>query len=177
MSPTGIPGQTGEFNGVRPVFERAALAPARPLFARLDRLAPLQRDLELQRVAAANVRARPGTWARNLAANAVRLWFLVPTRPAPPAGAVAMYLLFNTVLLLACAWASVRLWRRRRALPPAVLPLAAFAFAGLGIHLLPSADPRMTLPLVPVLVWLIAVARGASARPAPATGVRSSADA
>jgi hypothetical protein len=91
MSPTGIPGQTGEFNGVRPVFERASLAPARPLFRRLDRLAPLQRDLELQRVAAENVRARPGAWGRNLAANAVRLWFLVPTRPAPPLGTVVMY--------------------------------------------------------------------------------------
>jgi hypothetical protein len=170
MSPTGIPGQTGEFNGARTVFERPSLAPARPLFARLDRLAPLERDLELQRVAAANVRARPGGWARNLAANAVRLWFLVPTRPAPPTGAVAMYILFDTALLLACGWATVALWRRRRSLPAAVVPLAAFAFAGLAIHLLPSADPRMTLPLVPVLIALVAVARAAGRQaqnPAP----------
>jgi hypothetical protein len=44
------------------------------------------------------------------------------------------------------------------------VPLAAFAVAGLGIHLLPSADPRMTLPLVPVLVWLIVVATDEFAR-------------
>jgi hypothetical protein len=158
MSPTGVPGQTGEFNGVRSVFERAELAPARPLFRRLDRLPPLQRDLELRRVAAANVRAGPGRYARNLAANAVRLWFLVPTRPAPPAGAVAMYAAFNGALLAALAWAAAVLVRRRRRLPAVALAFALFAAAGLGIHLLPSADPRMTLPLLPPLVWLVALA-------------------
>ena len=163
MSPTGVPGETGEFHGATTVFEQAELAPVRPLFRRLDRLAPLERDLELQRVARANVRERPATWARNVAANTVRLWYLVPTRPAPPAGAVAMYVVFNTALLAACAWAAVTLRRRRRrrggdGLPALTVPAAAFAAAGLGIHLIPSADPRMALPLVPVLVWLVVVA-------------------
>lgn len=160
MSPTGVPGETGEFHGERTVFEQAALAPARPLFRRLERLAPLQRDLALQRIARANIRARPAAWVRNVAANTARLWFLVPTRPAPPAGTVALYGLFSTALLGALAWAAVVLIRRRGdGGPPALTaPVAAFALAGLGIHLIPSADPRMTLPLVPPLVWLVAVA-------------------
>lgn len=173
MSPTGVPGQTGEFNGVRPVFERPELAAARPLFRRLDRLSPLERDLALQRIARDNVTARPAAWARNLAANAARLWFLVPTRPAPAAGTVAIYATFNTALLLACAWAAVALVRRRQRgepLPAPVVPFAVFALGGVAIHLPPSADPRMTLPLVPVLVWLVVVA--ASGRRHAATPAR-----
>jgi len=169
MSPTGWPGQTGEFHGARTVFEQSALAPARPLFRRLESLAPLQRDLALQRIARANVRARPPAWVRNVAANTARLWLLVPTRPGPPAGAVAMYVLFNTALLIALGWAAAVLVRRRRdgTLPALTGPVAAFAAAGLAIHLIPSADPRMTLPLVPLLVWLVAVA--AAHRSAPRT--------
>ncbi len=160
MSPTGVPGETGEFHGERTVFEQAALAPARPLFGRLGRLAPLQRDLALQRIARADIRARPAAWVRNVAANTARLWLLVPTRPAPPAGTAAMYVAFNTALLGALAWAAGVLIRSRRdeTLPALTAPVAAFAVAGLGIHLIPSADPRMTLPLVPLLVWLVAMA-------------------
>ncbi len=171
MSPTGMAGQTGEFHGQRTVFKQAALAPARPLFRRLERLAPLQRDLALQRIARANIRARPAAWVRNVAANTARLWFLVPTRPAPPAGAGAVYVLFNTTLLMALAWAAAVLVRRRDGdLPALTAPVVAFAAAGLGIHLIPSADPRMALPLVPLLVWLVALAaaqRSTTRRGAP----------
>jgi len=31
---------------------------------------------------------------------------------------------------------------------------AAFAVVGVAVHLLPSAEPRMMLPLAPVLIWL-----------------------
>jgi hypothetical protein len=166
MSPTGVAGQTGEFHGVRPVFEQPALAPYRPLFRRLERLTPLERDLALQRLARANVRARPAAYARNLAANASRLWFGVPMRPAPPPGTVALHLLFNTALLAALGW--VALVRRR--LPPVAPAFAACAAAGAGIHLLPSADPRMLLPLVPIAVWLVTVALSRTTSPTSARG-------
>jgi len=158
MSPTGVPGETGEFHGVRPVFEDAALAPVRPLFRRLNTMPPLARDRELRRVAIQNVRARPAAYARNLAANTARLWFLLPTRPRPPLGTVVLFALPGALLLAALGWSAPRLWRARRALPAEAPALAAFAVLGLGIHLIPSADPRMTLPLVPVLVWFVVLA-------------------
>jgi hypothetical protein len=70
-------------------------------------------------------------------------------------------------------WAARSLLRRRHALAPETLPFAALAGLGLAIHVLPSADPRMTLPMIPLLVWLVVYAssrrsRGAQAVEAPA---------
>jgi hypothetical protein len=159
MSPTGVPGETGEFHGVRTVFRDPALAPYRPLLRRLERLAPLDRDLALQRLARANMTAHPREYARNVAANSARLWFLVPTRPAPPAGTVLLYATFNGALLLACGWALLAVLRRRPVMPPEAPALLAFAVVGVALHVPPSADPRMLLPVVPVLVWLVLMTR------------------
>jgi hypothetical protein len=165
MSPTGVPGQTGEFHGLRPALGLPELAPVHPLLARVESLGPGARDRELQRVAMTNVRARPGVYVRNLAANAARLWFAVPSRPGPPAGTVVLFAGFGTALLVAVGWAAAVLWRvRARAagarprLPSETGPVVLFAALGLAVHLPPSADPRMTLPLVPVLLWLVVTA-------------------
>jgi hypothetical protein len=172
MAPGGPPGATGEFHGVRPVFTDPALAPVRPLFRRLERLGPLARDRELRRLAADRVRRDPAGYARNVAANAARLWFLLPTRPRPPAGTIALFAGFALLLLAALARTAWTVVRRRPSLPPEAAGLTAFAVLGLGVHLPPSADPRMTLPLVPVLVWLVVVVARAPVAGAPGHGTR-----
>ncbi len=157
MAPGGPPGSTGEFHGVRPVFTDPALASARPLLRRLDRLGPLERDRALRHLAAERVRRDPAGYARNVAANVARLWVALPARPAPPAGTVVLFAGFALLLLAALARTAWTLVRDRPRLPAEAAGLALFALLGLGVHVPPSADPRMTLPLVPVLIWLVVV--------------------
>jgi 4-amino-4-deoxy-L-arabinose transferase-like glycosyltransferase len=174
MSPT-LPGETGQWHSPLRVYRDPALAPYRPFFHRLDAVHPLTSDLELRRRAVANVRARPRAYARNLAANVSRLLFSVPTRsPRSPAELGAL-ILCNGALLLGLGWAAPRLWRARGrgVLPPETVPFALLAALAVAIHLPPSASPRMLLPVVPLLVWLVAHAGHARAD-APAPGSRPS---
>lgn len=157
MSPT-LPGETGQWHSPILVFQDPAFAPYRPWFHHLDAVPPLRSDLELRRRAAANIRARPLAYGRNLAANASRLLFSAPTRPRPSPDKLAFYLLFNGSLLVATAWAARVLWRRRTHLPPETRPIALFAALAIAVHLPPSASPRMLLPIVPALIWLVALA-------------------
>ena len=161
MSPT-LPGETGQWHSPVLVFRDPALAPYRAWFHHLDAVPPLRSDLELRHRAAANVRAKPLAYVRNLAANTSRLLFFVPSRPGPAPGAVAFYVLFNGSLVVATAWAARALWRRRRVLPPETAPIALFAAIAIAVHLPPSASPRMLLPIVPALIWLVAMAAARS---------------
>jgi hypothetical protein len=62
-------------------------------------------------------------------------------------------------------------------MPPETVPFLLFAGLGLVVHLLPTAEPRMVVPLIPVPLWLIGqafyrrspVALPATAPLAPAT--------
>ena len=155
MSPT-LPGETGQWHSPVRVFRDPALAPYRPLFARLDEVHPLASDLELRRRAVENIRAQPLRYARNLAANAARLVVFSPTRPGQQPGEIAVLALANGALLAGLAWAARQLWRRRRSALPETAPFALFVLLGVLIHVPPSASPRMLMPLVPVLVWLVA---------------------
>ena len=161
MSPT-LPGETGQWHSPVLVFRDPAFASYRAWFHHLDAVPPLRSDLELRHRAAANVRAKPLAYARNVAANASRLLFSVPSRPGPAPGTVAFYVLFNGSLVVATAWATRALWRGRRVLPPETAPIALFAAMAIAVHLPPSASPRMLLPIVPELIWLVALA---AARP------------
>lgn len=158
MSPTGGRIETGQWHAEHSVFKDPTLSRYRELFTRLHRLAPVQRDQGLRRAAAANVRARPVLYLRNLATNVVRLWFLEPFRPRPPTVLVIAYLAVNSLFLAAIGWAAVLLARRRPGLPSETLPFATFAAGALVIHLIPSAEPRMALPAVPALLWLVVYA-------------------
>ncbi|GAC1321072.1 MAG: hypothetical protein NVSMB25_14300 [Thermoleophilaceae bacterium] len=160
MSPTAGPGQSGQWHSGHAVFHEPALAGYRPYSIRLGRLAPLARDLELQRSALSNIRARPPSYVRNVAANLGRLWFMLPYSPSPPAAVLLLYGAFNLVLLAGLAWAVGILIRARRRLPPETLPMAAIAVAGLGVHLPLSAEPRLLLPLVLPMIWMITQAAG-----------------
>ena len=157
MSPTA-PGETGQWHSPVRVFRDPALATYRPLFRRLDAVHPLESDRVLRRLAMDNVRADPAAYARNLVANTARLFFWAPMRSSRPGALVALCVLFNGLLLLAAAWAVRTLWRRRGTLPPETVPLALFAALAIVVHVPPSASPRMLLPVVPVLVWLVALA-------------------
>lgn len=157
MSPT-LPGQTGQWHSPDKVAKRPELTAFRPMFRRVHRMGPQAGDRWLRDRAIENIRARPATYLRNVAANTTRLLFAVPMRPRLSAFGIGIFVVCNGLLLLAGSWAAAVLWRRRRSLAPEVAPLAIFAGLALAIHLPPSASPRMLLPIVPVLVWLVAQA-------------------
>ena len=157
MSPT-LPGETGQWHEPAKVAGDPAVAAYAPLFRRLASLHPLESDRRLRELALANIRARPLAYARNLAANAARLVFSVPMRPRLPVLGIAVYVLFNSLVVGGVAWAAAVLWRRRGALAPETAPIALFAALAIAVHLPTSASPRMFLPVVPALLWLVAQA-------------------
>lgn len=164
MSPT-LPGETGEWHDPQRLDLNPEVAALRPLFGRLERVHPVESDRVLRERAVANIRARPLAYARNLAANTSRLLFSVPMRPGITSLGVGVYVLFNGLLLASVAWAAPVLWRRRRVLPHETLPIALFAGLAVAVHLPPSASPRMLLPVVPALLWLVAQAWAVRRRP------------
>ena len=161
MSPTGVPGETGQWHSPLRVFRDDRFAAYRPFFRRLDEVHPLTSDRVLEREALRNIRAEPLLYARNLAANVSRLLVFAPASPARPPAQHLLLGLFNGLLLAGLAWAVPRL-RRQEPRDPRTIPFALFAALAVAIHLPPSASPRMFIPIVPVLVHLIA--QGAEVR-------------
>lgn len=164
MSPNS-PGESGQWHRESTVFQDQALRDQRPLWRGLERLDPLRRDDELRRVAIDNIRAEPKRYLRNLAANTTRLFFLVPMRPARSPVVVGGCLAFNGFLLAGALWAAVRLRRTRRRRPrlPEAVPFALLAALFVAVHVPFSANPRLLMPVVPVLLWF--VVHGASLVP------------
>lgn len=150
------PGQLGEWHSARTVATDPALAGYRPFFDQLATLTPLQRDLRLDHVAIAQAVGHPAKYALNLLANLGRMFFGFPFSFTLSASTIAGAIAFNGALLAGLAAAVRRLWRARSSLPPETLPFALFAALGFTVHLLPSAEPRMLLPILPVFIWLIA---------------------
>jgi hypothetical protein len=160
MSPTG-PGETGAWHEPSSVFTDPALARQRPFFAHLRTLDAVRYDDALRARATANIEAHPAAYARNLLANAARLFFAAPMRPELSFARVGVNVLFNGLLLAGLVWAAVLARRRRLAVAPETVPFAVFAALAILVHLPPSASPRMLLPIVPVLLWLVAQVDGA----------------
>ncbi len=131
-----------------------ALAAYRPFFAHLSALTPLRRDLALQHAALAGIAAHPAGYALNLLANVGRMLVAAPFSAGLAPRLVGGYALCTIGLLGVLVWALARTWPHRRRLPRTAAPFAAFAVAGFLIHLAPSAEPRLVMPLVPLLVWL-----------------------
>lgn len=155
MSPTR-PGETGQWHGPDEVARDPALTAFRPLFARVGHLDPVASDATLRAHAMANVRARPVTYVRNVVANVGRLFFAVPMRPELSAMRLASDLACNGGLLLGVGWSLAALWRRRRSGPPETGPIVWFVVVAVALHLPASASPRMLLPIVPALLWIVA---------------------
>lgn len=166
-------GQLGAWHGVHTVFLDPTLAAYRPFFAHVSALTPLRRDLALQHAALADITAHPAGYALDLLANVGRMLVAAPFSVGLAPRLVGGYTLFTLALLGALAWALTRAWPHRRRLPRTAAPFAAFALGGFLVHLAPSAEPRLVMPLVPLLVWLTlhaaAVTRGQEiVRPAAA---------
>ena len=96
----------------------------------------------------------------NLVANAARMWAGLPfSFRLAPAVLVGLWA-SNLELLAGLARAAGRAIRARTAryaavrVDPAARAFAAFAVVGVTVHLLPSAEPRMMVPLAPVVIWL-----------------------
>ncbi|HEX5191642.1 MAG TPA: hypothetical protein VFW09_02485 [Solirubrobacteraceae bacterium] len=172
----GRPDQHGAWHAVHTVFRDAYLAPFRPFFRHVDRLAPLSRDLAFQSAAVHNALAHPVRYAVNVGANATRMLFAFPLGVHLSPLLVVGYSICMVALLALAARGAVRLRVSRHMLPRRweVLPFTLLLGLGFVVHLLPTANPRMLMPVIPVLVWIAAQGpgdrvsrRSAKARPVP----------
>jgi hypothetical protein len=170
----GRPDQSGAWHAVHTVFRDSYLAPFRPFFRRVDRLPPLQRDLAFQSAAVHNALAHPGRFAVNVAANATRMLFAAPLGVHLSSLLVVGYSICMVALLALAARGAVRLRLSRDALPRRweVMPFTLLLGLAFVIHLLPTADPRMLMPVIPVLVWIASHGPGDPRTSRPAAGRR-----
>jgi hypothetical protein len=156
------PAQLGEWHAVHTVRQDDRLRAYRSLFRRLQALPPAVEDARLRALAVRQALGHPLKYALNFAANVGRMVAAWPFGRAAPWWSVAGVALSNAVLL-----ATLLRGRRRRAGCPELATFGAFAAVALAVHLLPSSEPRMMIPVVPVLVWV------AAARAAPLTAASS----
>jgi hypothetical protein len=169
-------GQLGEWHATHTVNTDPALAAYRPFFHYVSSLGPLRADLELQHVALVQALGHPAKYLLNLLANVGRMFLGFPFSFKLSIALVVGLALFNGALLTAviAAWRSLR--RHRRPLPPETVPFLLFFGFGLAVHLLPTAEPRMVLPLLPIPLWLIGLAfyRRAAVSSVPGAGTAPS---
>ena len=158
MSPTGGPGETGQWHAFHTVAEEPRFDRYKAFFRRQSATPLVERNERFEEVAKDNIKRDPLGYGRNLVLNTTRMLFYQPFWPTPDLGLLVMYGVFNGLLVVGLAWAGVALIRHRTGLPPETLPIAAFGLIGLGIHIFPSADPRMVLTSAPPLIWLIVYA-------------------
>jgi hypothetical protein len=149
-------GQLGQWHASHTVFADPRLTVYRPLFHHLATLSPLQRDLTLRHLAVVQALGHPAKYALNLLANVSRMLFGVPFSFRLSAPVIAALAVFNGAVLGGLLASVVALRRARRSLPPEAVPFLWFAGLALVIHLLPSAEPRFLIPLIPVPAWVIA---------------------
>jgi hypothetical protein len=161
--------QLGEWHATHTVNTDPALAAYRPFFHHVSSLGPLRADLKLQHVALAQALGHPAKYLLNLLANVGRMFLGFPFSFRLSVALVVGLAIFNGALLAALIAAGFSLRRARRPLPPEMVPLLLFLVLGLVVHLLPTAEPRMVVPLLPVPLWLIGLAfyRRAPARSSP----------
>jgi 4-amino-4-deoxy-L-arabinose transferase-like glycosyltransferase len=135
-------------------------------FRSIERLDPVDHDIALQRRARQWIEDDPANYVHNVLINTGRILFGAPyPDPADQPLRPLLYGVPNALLLGALALCAPLLIRRRRELPPEALPFAAFAVVTFTFHVLLSADPRMLLPVVPPVLWLIGIAVGRLPQP------------
>jgi hypothetical protein len=161
------PSQMGEWHAWHTVFSDPALAAYRPLFRRIGTLSPLQQDLTFQHLAVTQALGHPAKYALNVLANLGRMFFGFPFSFSLSAPVIVGLVLINGGLLAALGAAGASLVRARARLPRETVPFLILGALGFAIHVFPSAEPRMLLPIVPVAIWTIGQA---SRRWEPALG-------
>lgn len=144
----------GEWHSPAEVRTDPRLASHRAEFARIERLAPLERDVEYQRLAVRAIRDNPKRYARNVVANASRMVFFVPVSFGRQDLSLSYYMFVNAFLLALACGAVLVAARVRRALPTEVWLVIGFAALAFGIHTLVASYARLAMPLVPLVVWL-----------------------
>lgn len=159
MSAPG-PSPLGEWHAPHTVLSDPALAAYRPFFDYLATLHPLQRDLALQHVALVHALVHPGQYAINLVANLSRMFLGFPFPFTLSIAVVVGMILINGALLVGVVAAVRSLRRARLTAPLETVPFLLFAGVAFAVHLPPTAEPRMLIPIVPVPIWLIATAFG-----------------
>jgi hypothetical protein len=169
------PDQLGQWHALHTVFRDPHLATYRPLFHHLAALSPLNGDLTLRHLAVVQAVGHPAKYALNLLANISRMFFGFPFSFTLSAPVIAGLVAFNTVLLGGLIAAAGFLRRTRRSLPAEAVPFLSFAAVAFAVHLLPSAEPRFLIPLIPVPAWVIAHALngGLAVAPSRAAFVRA----
>jgi hypothetical protein len=147
--------QLGQWHASHTVYADPALAGYRPFFHYLSTLGPLRADLKLQHVAVVQAFGHPAKYALNLLANVGRMFVGLPFSFTLPAAVVAGLVVFNGAVLAGVIAAGKALRHARSSLPPETAPFLLVAGLGLVVHLLPTAEPRMVVPLIAVPLWLI----------------------
>jgi len=159
MSAPG-PNPVGEWHAPHTVVSDPALVAYRPFFDYLATLRPVQRDLELQHVAIVHALQHPARYGLNLLANLGRMFVGLPFPFTLSVAVIVGMILINGALLAGVVAASRSLARARSAVPRETVPFVLFAAVAFLVHLAPTAEPRMLIPIVPILIWLIAQAFG-----------------
>lgn len=164
------PSQLGAWHASHSVFADPALASYRPFFHYLATLGPVRADLQLRHVALMQALGHPAKYALNLLANLGRMFIGYPFSFRLSIGLLAGLAVINGALLAGLAAAVRPLLRGHRSLPPETVPCLMFGALAFAVHLFPSAEPRMLVPFLPVLIWLIA--HGLRLRYQPRTGAQ-----
>lgn len=149
------PSQLGQWHAPHVVSSSPALAVYRPFFHYLATLPPLQRDLTLQQVAITQALGHPAKYALNLVANLGRTFFGLPFSFSLPLAVVVGLALFTTALVGGLIAAARSIVRTRGRMPAETVPFLVFGLFAFALHLLPTSEPRMIIPIVPVAIWLI----------------------
>jgi hypothetical protein len=151
-------GDLGDWQQANDVFTMPELAPHRPFFRTLRGLPLPRQNKELEHQALRNIRDHPGKYLKNVVANVSRMLFDTPYSYTEQRLGAAYFALPNGLLLGILAVAIVVALRARPArLPAPVWPFAIFAVSSFVLHAAVAAYPRMLMPIVPILVWFVAV--------------------
>jgi hypothetical protein len=152
------PLQLGDWHSPETVARTRELAPDRAELASLRGLNELEADRKLRHDAVRLIKSHPINYAKHVAYNVSRLWFSYPFTATPQKLSTLFYALPNAILLMTLVLAAGILWTARSGLPRETLPFVLLIVVGVAFQALLAAYTRMIVPLVPLMLWLIAVA-------------------
>jgi 4-amino-4-deoxy-L-arabinose transferase-like glycosyltransferase len=144
----------GDWHSPGEVVATPEFAPIRNFFARTMALPEQEQDEAFRNAALKYLRMYPELYARNVAANAGRLFFNTPYSFTPQKMRTLFFAVPNAFLLVLLTLALLALARRRDRWPDAAPPILLGGAALAGTLLL-SAFGRMLLPIVPAMLFVI----------------------